>query len=484
MDLASLKIDREPRKRSDRRFPVVKWLVILAVLAGLGYALRVPLRRLFERVALPEVSVARASKTNPLTASAVSGTAANGYVVASRRAALSADISGRIVSMDVSEGSIVKKGQVVARLFAEDYAAAVASAEARQIAIHSSVARARSQVVEQRAILGTLRANVQAAKARIDAARARVNDATERLNLAVIEYNRAKVLVDQETETIAVLDTANSERLRAKASLRAGNAQLATEDANAQFAAAAVTRGEAAVEVALRAVAEARAQVAIGAADVDQARALLSKTEVRAPFDGIVVLKDAEVGEVVSPNSQGAGSRGSVVTMVDRRSLEVQIDLPETTLEQVSTGDTAAIYLDAYPTHRYEGRVARIWPTANRQKGTVELRVTFNAPDDRIRPEMGARIVFSPPARPEGASDEEAARSVVVVADAAVVRIDGRPHVFVLERDRLRLQPVSIGKARGGRVTVASGLRGDERVVLDPANDLEDGMRVRVKETP
>jgi multidrug resistance efflux pump len=112
------------------------------------------------------------------------------------------------------------------------------------------------------------------------------------------------------------------------------------------------------------------------------------------------VLKDAEVGEVVSPNVQGGSSaRGSVVTMVDFASLEVQAEVPETSLAAVVVGRGASIYLDAFPEKAYAARVDRIWPTANRTKATVEVRVAFLERDERLRPEMGVRVVFEAEAR-------------------------------------------------------------------------------------
>ena len=177
------------------------------------------------------------------------------------------------------------------------------------------------------------------------------------------------------------------------------------------------------------------ARVAVNEANRDLARATLDKTEVRAPFDGVVVLKDAEVGEVVSPNSQGGNSRGSVVTMVDFASLEVQVDMPETSLHAVAVGGAANIYLDAFPEIAYRGRVERIWPTANRQKATVEVRASFLEPDEKLRPEMGVRVVFTPPEAPpvDPAQDEG---ELVLIPSSCVVRIDARPGVFELEARR------------------------------------------------
>jgi RND family efflux transporter MFP subunit len=202
---------------------------------------------------------------------------------------------------------------------------------------------------------------------------------------------------------------------------------------------------------------------------------------VRAPFDGVVVLKDAEVGEVVSPNSQGGNSRGSVATMVDWDSLEVQIELQETSLAAAKVGEPANIYIDAYPNRVYSGSVKRIWPTANRQKATVEVRVGFDSPDEMLRPEMGARVVFGAAAKP--VSDPvEKVEPVILISRSAVVKLDGVAGVFVLERDVARFVPLELGDERSGRVVVKTGLSGDETIVVDPPTDLVSGERVRIKE--
>lgn len=233
------------------------------------------------------------------------------------------------------------------------------------------------------------------------------------------------------------------------------------------------------MSVAEARLAEAAATTKGRVAARDEAQAILEKTEVKAPFDGVVVLKDAEVGEVVSPNAQGGNSRGAVVTMVDFTSLEAQVELPERSLAQVAKGARARVFLDAYPEKGYEGAVDRIWPTANRQKGTVELRVKLENPDDRLRPEMGVRVVFLDPSVAAETAPQE---SVVLVPESAVARAAGQTGVFELDRDVARFRAVELGGRRGQRVVVREGLEGGERLVDQPPQSLEDGARVRVEE--
>ncbi|MFI5401982.1 MAG: efflux RND transporter periplasmic adaptor subunit, partial [Planctomycetota bacterium] len=240
-----------------------------------------------------------------------------------------------------------------------------------------------------------------------------------------------------------------------------------------------VAEGEAEISVSEARLAEAAAMTKARIATRDEAQAILDKTEVRAPFDGIVVLKDAEVGEVVSPNAQGGNSRGAVVTMVDFASLEAQVELPERSLAQVAKGARARVFLDAYPERGYEGVVDRVWPTANRQKGTVEMRVKLDAPDGKLRPEMGVRIVFLDPS---AAAEEAPQEAVVLVPESAVARSDGKAGVFELDRDVARWRAVVLGERRGSRMVVREGLLGGERLVDAPPSDLKDGARVRVGE--
>jgi multidrug efflux pump subunit AcrA (membrane-fusion protein) len=185
------------------------------------------------------------------------------------------------------------------------------------------------------------------------------------------------------------------------------------------------------------------------------------------------------VGEVVSPNSGGGtNARGSVVTMVDFASLEVQVDLPETSLKEARKGGPAQVFLDAFPERPYRGRVDRIWPTASRSKATVEVRVVFLDPDERLRPDMGVRVVFLP----EGGAGEQVpgaeTKRELIVPEPALARRDGVEGVFLLEGDVARFRPVTAGQPRNGRVAIASGVeRGDPIVSPVPAS-LVDGDRV------
>lgn len=443
-------------------------LVWLALVAGAAYLFRAPLMARVDDLRLPRVQVAVAYEPDPLGGSAIRGVAANGYVVARNRAALSADTPGRVVELNVEEGTVVRAGDVVARLFADEFEAAVRAAEAE-------VAVARAAVESAAATLDARRRSVEARESDLAAARARIRGGEAALELTLLDEARAEELEANRYGSKADADSARAARKNADAELEAlrsaeRSALAGLEEARGLFAQAEAS------------AVQARAQVPLREALLEQARATLDKTIVRAPFDGVVVLKDAEVGEVVSPNSQGASSRGSVATLVDFSSLEIQVELPETSLAAARVGERATAWLDAFPETAHTVTVQRIWPTANRQKATVEIRLGFDAPDERLRPEMGVRVVFGA-AQEQAAPDEESVPEGVLVPEGALVRMDGAEGAFALERDVARWRPITVGARRGGRVLVTAGLVAGERVVVEPPPTLADGDRVRT-ETP
>ena len=352
----------------------------------------------------------------------------------------------------------------MARLYSDEDAAALRSAEAQLEASKVRATRAETAI-------RSARAELEQAEKNVLATRETVAEAEANHNLATIEYRRAQDLLAKGDGSQASYDTA-------KAALDANAAQVRAAAARERAAEAAASLSQSRVEFAEADHAAAVAEVNVLAASVDLATATLEKTEVKAPFDGIVVLKDAEVGEVVSPNSQGgSNARGSICTLVDPKSFEAQAEVPEASIAGVVVGESASIFLDAYPDIRYLGQVDRIWPTADRQKATVEVRIKFIEPDDLLRPEMGLRVVFAA-AETEASSGGEPA--ILIPLDAVVEHQGGRG-VFVLERDVVHITEVDLGEQRSGRVVVRAGLQPGQRIVLAPPVDLQSGDRVRIQ---
>ncbi len=233
------------------------------------------------------------------------------------------------------------------------------------------------------------------------------------------------------------------------------------------------------------AAAEARvgvqeAMVQSAEASVGVAEANLDNTYIRAPFDGTVLRKDAEVGEVVAPVATGGGlTRGAVVTMADLETLEVEVDVNEAYIAQISSGQPTRITLDAYPDSSYRGEVRQIVPTADRQRATVLVKVSILEDDSRILPEMGARVDFVEGAEGgEGGAVNQPPR--VFVAAEAVRDEAGQPVVWVVRDGRVYRVSIEAGPVSGGRREIRSGLSGGEQVVVEGPESLEDGAEVSI----
>ena len=276
-------------------------------------------------------------------------------------------------------------------------------------------------------------------------------------------------------------DVRNRERQRALAkSGIATTAALTAADSTAQVSNARVTSAE-------TAIASARARVRV-------AEEALENTNVRAPFDGVVIKKRAEVGEDVSPfGVQGAANRegGAIATIADLRELEVQTEVSENNVAKLTPGMPADVTLQAYQGQLFKGRVRDIFPSADRAKSIVEVRVSILSPDARVKPEMTASVVFQEPHAPAGsgqASDaaREARRSQPVVlipkrAVAGEVGPGGQAVVWVVSGATASRRAVTLGTDRIDQVEVQSGVAPGDAVILNPPPTLADHGRVRVK---
>ncbi len=222
------------------------------------------------------------------------------------------------------------------------------------------------------------------------------------------------------------------------------------------------------------------AQLASARARAQLAAINLENTNVRAPFDGTVLRKDAEVGEIVAPSSAGGGlTRTAIVTMADLTTLEVEVDVNEAYIAQIRSAQPSRITLDAYPDTSFVGAVRQVVPTADRQKATVQVKVEITDRDPRILPEMGAKVVFL---RESGSAAVAAAPVRVMVPQGALVAAGGVTKVWVVEAGKAVGRPVSAGTVRGEQVEIRSGLSGGETVIVDPPAGLADGVRVRSSE--
>jgi RND family efflux transporter MFP subunit len=219
----------------------------------------------------------------------------------------------------------------------------------------------------------------------------------------------------------------------------------------------------------------AREQVGAAEARVKVAQQDLDNCTVRAPFGGIVVSKDAQRGEMVSPVSAGGGfTRTGIATIVDMASLEIEVDVNESYIARVKTSQPVTAVLDAYPDWQIPAKVRTVIPTADRQKATVKVRATFDRLDPRILPDMGVKVTFL--------GDESAPSSArVLVSRAALVDQGGTTAVFVHRDGKVERRAVRVGQARGNDQEIIAGLSDGEQVVTTGAKQLRDGQSVRVK---
>jgi RND family efflux transporter MFP subunit len=219
-------------------------------------------------------------------------------------------------------------------------------------------------------------------------------------------------------------------------------------------------------------------QVAVAEREVAVRRAELSNTVIRSPFAGIVISKDAHIGEMVSPISAGGGfTRTGICTVVDMNSLEIEVDVNESYISRVRPDQRVEAVLDAYPDWRIPARVITTIPAADRQKATVEVRIAFEELDPRILPDMGVKVAF----RGEEIEAGDVSRPRVLIPSAAVRQRDGKDLVFLVSDGRAERRAVRLGGEAGDRVEVVAGLNAGERVIVNAPADMSDGDSVSVR---
>ena len=407
-DLSKLRINRDdPAPAVKRALGRVLWLTAAAIVI---IAAVVIIGRRGSAVPVRVVTVTAAAGGGEGAAGGGGSVAvvANGYVVARTKAAVSAKIPGRLAMLNVSEGSRVEKGAIIARLDNADYAAAVGQAEA-------GLASAKATVIETQSD----------------------RDQLQR------EYVRVRDIHAQNPNLVSPQEVENADSKARQADARV-QAQTARVDA--------------------------------AAAALRVAQANLENTYIRAPFSGTVLRKEAEVGEVVAPSVGGGLTRGAVVTMADLATLEVEVDVNEAYIARIHSAQAARITLDAYPDTAFRGTVRQIIPTADRQRATVQVKVSILDRDPRILTEMGAKVEFL------GAvsSSPRAAERPRVIVPAEAVRSDGgRSVVWIVRNGRLESRDVDAGPVSGNFREIRAGLSGGEQLLVGGVENPRDGQRVR-----
>ena len=298
---------------------------------------------------------------------------------------------------------------------------------------------------------------LDSAKADRDSAQAAIADFDVQLRNAEIELLRTQQLVKEGVQTQQALDLAvtTADSLRAKINL-------------------------------------AKQQVAASEARIREQQQAVDNCTIRAPYAGIVVSKDAQVGEMVSPVSAGGGfTRTGIATIVDLHSNEIEVDVSESYIAKVQANQPVTAILDAYPDWSIPAKVRTVIPTADRQKATVKVRISFTddghvrlidpATQPRILPDMGVKVTFLEDEKPKAAADKSAAApAVALVPQAAVHQDNSSKFVFVVKGDTLERRAVTVGSVRGTDLEILAGIQPDAVVVVKGPESLRDGQSVQI----
>lgn len=431
-DLASLRIPDSGTLKSKRRR---RWPWAAALVAVIAVA--VAFRSAGAAVEVATVKPSVRTGTNLLAGTPV--LSASGYVVARRRAVVSAKIQGRLSELLVEEGARVEEGQVFARLESVDFQAAVTRARAQLQQADAQIAAAQAQIGMAEA--GTTRAVADRAEA-------------ER------QLRLAERLAKEEILPIDQLDAARSRLKVADAALGQSRAEQDRTRADLQ---------------------QANAERARALADVGYNEALLQNTVIRAPFTGIVVRKMAEVGESVAPIPPGVNistASGAIVALADLDTLEVEVDVAEANVARLQTNQPAEVVVEAFPERKYKGVLRQVIPTADRTRATVMVKVTILDKDANLKPEMSAKVTFLEPLR--APSPAAATERIVVVPPAAVVTRGGTSLVFAVVDGAVQQKTVTVGPTREDGLVITAGLDGSETLITQPPDSLKAGDRVKV----
>jgi HlyD family secretion protein len=314
----------------------------------------------------------------------------------------------------------------------------------------------------------------------------------------VIEVNVEEGMAVREGQVLARLDDSTLQAaLRLyRAQLEAAKRQIPESEVRLQQARTQLQRQErlrqeglntpndidnakAEVDSLVARIASAQEDVKVAESQIAMQQTAIDDTIIRAPFSGVALSKDAQPGEMVSPVSAGGGfTRTGISTIVDMRSLEVEVDVNESYINRVRAGQGVTAVLDAYPDWQIPANVIAVVPTADRQKATVLVRIGFKQLDPRILPDMGVKVTFL---RESDAAATPVAQAVMLAPQGAVQTDSGNTFVFVVVNNTVERRAVKVGGTDGDRVEVLAGLKGGDRVVMSPPPGLAPGTQVVVK---
>jgi RND family efflux transporter MFP subunit len=294
-------------------------------------------------------------------------------------------------------------------------------------------------------------------------ARLESDDVTAAKNQAVANVNAAR----------SNLELAKAELKEATLNLERNTALLSKGFVAKSVYDAALAR----YEKAVAAVEAAEATIKANLAALESANINVEYTLIRAPFDAVVLTKNADVGDIVTPIGAAANAKSAVVTIADMDSLQVEADVSESNLGQIKLGQPCEIQLDALPGERFRGAIHMIVPTADRSKATVMVKARFINKDSRILPEMSAKVAFL--SRPATLEEQ---KPRIALNQSAIVDRKGKERVFLVKEKRVVETPIKLGVKMGDMIEVLDGIKVGDQVVLNPPERLRNGLRIKVAE--
>ncbi len=290
------------------------------------------------------------------------------------------------------------------------------------------------------------------------------------------------------------LDAAIADRNAAKAAIADLEVQLKYAEIalhRARELHAAQVKSQEALDIASTNVDSLKAKIALAKEQVDasaarilQAQQAVDNCVIRAPFSGIIVSKDAQVGEMVSPISAGGGfTRTGIATIVDMNSNEIEVDVNESYIARVQPGQKVAATLDAYPDWKIPTHVRTIIPSADRQKATVKVRISFDKLDPRILPDMGVKVAFldEEHSSKRAKSKDRGPTAKAIIPQSAVRAESGASYVFAVHSGKVERRAVSLGRQIGSEVEVIAGVTAADQLVVRGPENLRDGQKVEIR---
>jgi HlyD family secretion protein len=440
-DLRSLRIDRTAA-RAKSSWP--RWWLLLSVAIVVVAAVGIAYTVLNRPVA---VSVTRVQATTMMNGSSGPEVALNatGYVVAAHTIELASKVVGKVAWIGVEKGDRVREGQELVRLEDQEYRAQLLQAKGQLDNLKAHLAELEN---------GSRPEEIQRAKADEDAAQVDLANAR-------ISFHRTAELLREGVLSQQALD----------------DAQAKYDSASAKAASLARTYDLARLGTRREQIDSAWAQMIQAQGSYDYAHVELENTVIRAPVAATILDRNVEKGEFVTNGFVGdKGAKGYVVSLADLNDLEVELDINQSDFSKIGPTETAWVTTDAYPDRKYLAHIAEISPEANRQKGTVQVKVAIAHPDAYLRPDMNASVAFVT-AQQSKASESNPPESTLMVP-ASAVRDSA---VFVITEGRAVKRPVTLGRSSGKEVEIRSGLAAAEDLITNPSANLKDGDKVRVR---